>query len=390
MGMKKVVFIGGGASALASAVLLKKREPSFDVTIVEKNKKLGQKLSMTGGGKCNIAPLKDDPYVYNSSSISLLEKLYQDIPLEEYLSLLSEIGFETKTIKDYGYYPIHESAPQAVKNLFHQINKLDIKVIYDEFVDFSSDEKIKVALKSQTLETDYLFFATGGLSSEMKAVFESHDIQSTNLYPGLCPIKTKEDVSTLFGCRFEAAISLFYQKNVVKQYHGEVQFKKDGLSGIPVLNLSSLISRMMLIEKTDINDYQISIGLPRELIPSLIGKTVEESLLSCFREEYASYLMKKYDLNNKAVVDSALENRLVSIMTDTRFNVCSLYGFKDSQVTVGGVDLNQINTSFAVKNMKNVYIIGESLNVDGICGGYNLRFAITSGFVAVQDILKGI
>ena len=82
---KKVVFIGGGAASLTSAVLLKKEEPSFDVIIVEKDKKLGKKLSATGGGKCNIAPLMDNPYSYNFQAIEMLEKLYKDIPLDHYL-----------------------------------------------------------------------------------------------------------------------------------------------------------------------------------------------------------------------------------------------------------------------------------------------------------------
>ena len=385
--METVVFIGGGAASLTSAVLLKKKEPSFDVIIVEKDKKLGKKLSMTGGGKCNIAPLRDDASIYNDPS--LLEKVYKEVSLHRYLELLSYIGLETKTIKDYGYYPTHESAPQVVKNLFHQINKLGIKVIYDEFVDYTNKgNEITIKLKGQEIKADYLVFATGGLSSEMKNVFASHNIEVTDTHPGLCPVRTKENVSSLFGCRFEANISLLYKQSVIKQYFGEVQFKKDGLSGIPVLNLSSLISRRRLEHDININDYQISIGLPQELIPSLKGKTVEESLLMLFREEYANYLINNHRLNSKQIIDEPLEKVLSNIIRDERFTVASLYDFKDSQVTVGGVSINQINEGFAVKNSQNTYIIGELLNVDGICGGYNLRFAITSGILAVSSIIS--
>ena len=82
---QKVIFIGGGAASLTSAVLLKKEEPSFDVIIVEKDKKLGKKLSATGGGKCNVAPLKDNPYVYNPAAIEMVESLFDEIPLFSYL-----------------------------------------------------------------------------------------------------------------------------------------------------------------------------------------------------------------------------------------------------------------------------------------------------------------
>lgn len=387
--MKKAVFIGGGASSLVASIYLKKLDPSFDVTIVEKEKKLGKKLAMTGGGKCNIAPNRDDPYVYNASAIKMLESMYKEIPLKRYLEILEEVGIMTKTIKDYGYYPIHESAPQVVKNLYHQINKLGIKVIYDEMLDYEYvDNKIVIKLNEQIVEADYLLLGMGGLNKEAKQLFESHHIKVSKLYPGLCPVKVKENVNALFGTRFEASITLWYKKNIVKVYYGEVMFKKDGLSGIPVLNLSSLISRKMIIENADINDFQISVGLPRDLIGDFTGKNVEEALLSLFRESYADYLIKKHNLNGKDVIDIELNKKIVKMVSNEYFNVSSLYDFKDAQVTVGGVILNQINEGFALKNEKNTYILGESLNVDGICGGYNLRFAITSGLFAVNSILQ--
>lgn len=383
--MKKVVFIGAGAASISSAVLFKKKDPSFDIVIVEKEKKIGRKLSMTGGGKCNIAPIKDNSYVYNNSSISLVENLYQDISLDNYLSLLEEIGVPTKVIKDYGYYPVHESAPQVVKNLYHQINKLGIKLIQDEFIDYvESNNKIVVKLKKQDIDADYLVFATGGLSKEIKDVFNKHQIKVSKTLQGLCPIKVKEDVSSIFGCRFEAIVSLLYKKNIVKQYYGEVQFKKDALSGIPILNLSSLISRRLIKEDIDISDYQIQIELPKELVGNLSNKSIEEVLYSLYKEEYANYIINKHHLNKKDLVNSSK----VSELLKERFTVSSLYDFENAQVTVGGVELDQLDTNFALKQNRHIFIVGEALNVDGICGGYNLRFAITSGFMAINSMLK--
>ena len=383
--MKKVVFIGAGAASITSAVLLKKREPSFDITIVEKDKKIGRKLSMTGGGKCNIAPFKDDISVYNESSIPLLEDLYKDIPLDKYLSLLEELGVATKVIKDYGYYPVHESAPQLVKNLYHQINKLGIKIIQDEFIDFvEKDNKVIARLKSQEIEADYLVLATGGLSPVMKDVLSKHKLEVSKTLPGLCPIKIKEDVSSLFGSRFEAYVSLLYKGSLVKKYYGEVQFKKDGLSGIPVLNLSSLISRKMIEEDININDYQIQIELPKELVGDLSEMTIEEASYMFLREEYANYIICKHHLNKKDLINSSI----MDVLLCERFTVSSLYDYESAQVTVGGVSLNQIDNNFALKKNNHIFIIGEALNVDGSCGGYNLRFAITSGFKVISSLLK--
>ena len=383
---KKVIFIGGGAASLTSAVLLKKEEPSFDVIIVEKDKKLGKKLSATGGGKCNVAPLKDNPYVYNPAAIEMVESLFDEIPLHDYLNILESIGLDTKAIKDYGFYPIHESAPQVVKNLYHQINKLGIKVIYDEFVDYSEkDGRVLIELKEQFIEADKLVIATGGLTEDMRHVFESHGVITTKTHPGLCPIKVKEDVSSLFGCRFEAVITLLYRKNIIRQTYGEVQFKKDGLSGIPVLNLSSLISRE---ESFESGDLQISVGLPTNFEINILGKTIEEALFMLFKEEYVNYLIEKHKFNRKELIDLSLEKKILSIIHSEPFTVDSLYDFKDAQVTIGGVSLGEIDQNFALNSNKNIYVVGEVLDVDGICGGYNLRFAITSGFKVVVSIIN--
>ena len=384
---KRVVYIGGGASSLCSAILLKKRDSSFDITIVEKEKKLGKKLSATGGGKCNIAPARDDVFMYNLSSYDVVNRLYTEIPLSGYLNLLSEIGVNCKTIKDYGYYPVHESAPQLVKNLYHQLNVLGIKVIYDEFVDYSeTKDGVSIKLKSQDLVCDNLVIASGGLgTSDIRNMLSRHGVKYSDIYPGLVPIRVKEDVNSLFGCRFEANISLKYNNELIKEYFGEVQFKKDAISGIPALNLSSEISRRYIKGNNELDGYSIHIGL-KDILPNFIlNKTVEEALLSLFKEEYARFLINNNQLNPKTMIDNSIVDLILSIISDQPFFVKSLYDFKDGQVTVGGINLTEVNDCFA-KNK--VYFIGEILNVDGCCGGYNLRFAITSGFKAALSLLK--
>ena len=380
---KRIVYIGGGASSLCSAILLKKRNPSLEVFIVEKEKKLGKKLSATGGGNCNIAPMCDDVFMYNMSAQDDVYRLFKEISLSNYLTLLSEIGVNCKTIKDYGYYPIHESAPQLVKNLYHQLNVLGIKVIYDDFVDYvENKENIVIKLKTQEICSDNLVISTGGLgTSDIREVLDRHNVGYTNICLGLVPIKVKEDVSTLFGVRFEANISLKYNNNLIKEYFGEVQFKKDAISGIPALNLSSEISRRQIKDKDELTKYSIHIGLKDVQTNFVLGRTVEEALLSLFKEEYARYLIESNKLNPKAIADE----RVLDIITNQSFVVDSLYDFKDGQVTVGGIDLDEVDDDFR-KNK--IYFIGEVLNVDGCCGGYNLRFAITSGFKAALSLLK--
>ena len=133
--------------------------------------------------------------------------------------------------------------------LYHQLNILGIKIIYDELIDYvENKDNVLVKLSTQELVCDNLILSTGGLgTSDIRGLLDKHHVGYTNLCPGLAPIKVKEDVSTLFGCRFEANISLKYNGELIKEYFGEVQFKKDAISGIPALNLSSEISRRQII-----------------------------------------------------------------------------------------------------------------------------------------------
>ena len=388
---KRVTFIGGGASSLCSAVLLKKNNPSLDVVIVEKEKKLGKKLSATGGGKCNIAPLKDDVNVYNLESRELVKKLFDDIPLDKYLANLKQIGVVTKIIKDYGYYPVHESAPQLVKNLYHQINKLGIKVIYDDFLNYIEEKTIKVVLTYEQFDTDYLVLATGGINELVNPSFIKmlglHNVPVTKTYPGLCPLKLNGTPSDLLGCRFEAYVSLKKNGQEINHYSGEIQFKRDGVSGMPILNLSSELSRDLVNGNSE--DYVLEIGLPFEVdLSSFIGMTFEEALLSNFKESYVNYLLFANNINRKEIVSNNNIDTLSNLLYRQSFSINSLYDYQEAQVSVGGVDLSAINDDFSLKTNPNIFIVGEALNVDGICGGYNLRFAITSGFKVATTIAK--
>jgi len=365
--MNRVIYIGGGALSLTSSVLLKKRHPEVDVFIVEKDIKLGRKLMMTGGGKCNLAPNKDDEESlkgYNDQEY--IKELFDEIPLKRYISLLKEIGIEVKKIKEYGYYPVNEHAPTVVKILTNQIKKLGIKVINDEFIDFdNSKDEIEVILKKQKIRCNKLVLALGGLKED---VLINHNLKFIPSSPGLCPIKVKENVASIFGVRMEADISYLFEGNIEYKEHGEIMFKKDALSGITIMNIASLIAR-----KKDISNSQIIIDLTsgnKYLANS--KSTVEEYFLSLTKDIFADYLIKRFALDKNHIILDNEKEEYLKYVSSLSFTPTNLYDYKDAQVTVGGYDVNT--------HIKNVYLLGEMKNIDGLCGGYNLRYVISEGF----------
>ena len=375
----KVVFVGGGASTLVAANLLLEFT-DVQITIITNKPKLGHKLSMTGNGKCNLSPIEDNPQAYNCPEF--LECLFKDITLSEYLETLARLGIPTRVLRNQGYYPVSENASNVVEILTNNLKK-HAAIICDEVENYSQN---KVFLKSdQIIPFDKLVFATGGKSypdtgsdGSVFSLLERHGYEIKELKPSLCPIKVKENIKSLFGARNHTSMSLIKDNKVIYQEDGEIMFKKDALSGIAVMNMSSFIAH-------EDGDYQIQIDF-------LMGKGIScgyrnclDFLLGYVNRPIAEYILRKYNLTGKEPSDEHL-NELNEGLTKLTFNYKSLYGFESAQVTTGGISLYEIDSNFQSQRENNVYFIGEMLDIDGLCGGYNLRFALSSAMKLVKNL----
>ena len=375
----KIVFVGGGASTLVAASLLVDHK-EYEITIVDKKIKLGRKLSMTGNGKCNLSPIKDDVNAYNHPDF--LSSLFEDIPLYTYLETLQKVGIPTKSIRDLGYYPISENAANVVEILVNNL-KDKVGIINDEMVDYSHSELL---LKSnRKIPYDKLVLATGGKSypntgsdGSVFSILAKHGYQIIDPQPALCPIKVKENVKSLFGARNHAIISLIKDNNLIYQEDGEIIFKKDALSGIAIMNMSSFIAHKD-------GQYQIKIDFLSGEKYQSSKRTSLDSLLGYVSRPIAEYILKKYNINlNSDAIK--YEDQLYEGLSSLTFNYQSLYDFDNAQITCGGVSLKDIDSNFKSLKEDNVYLIGEMLDIDGLCGGYNLRFALSSAMKLVKNL----
>ncbi len=375
-----IIFVGGGASTLVAANLLKKKNPSIHITIIDKKAKLGRKLAMTGNGKCNLAPLKDDINKYNNPSFA--SSLFKEIPLEEYLNILSELGIPTRLIKEHGYYPLCENAANVVDILLSNLK--DVTIINDEVIDY---DKTTLKLASgRELSGNKIVFATGGKSypdsgsdGNLFSVFAKHEYQINPLKPSLCPIKVKENIKSLFGARNHASIALINQKGqVVYQENGEIMFKKDALSGIAIMNMSSYISHHP-------DEYKIELDFLMDN-KFVIGELNNyQTLLGYVNKPIAEYILR---INHLNPLDKAINNKeiLEKQLRGLTFHYDDLYDFDYAQITCGGIDIKEIDQSFMSKKENNIYFMGEMLDIDGRCGGYNLRYALTSAIKLVKGL----
>ena len=385
--MSKVVcYVGGGASSIISAIILKRHCLDDDVVVFESNKPL-QKLKMTGNGKCNIAPLEDDVSKYNNPIF--VKSLFEEIPLDKYLEVLLELGIETKAIKDYGYYPISESAPNVASILLSLCDRLGIRIINDTVIRYQkTKEGYKLFCKNNNFFANYIVFGVGSIAhlkddnaSQILKMLNKLGYGITPVEPSLCPIKVKEDVRSLFGVREDVSLSLYEGKKLIKKEEGELQFKKDGLSGICIMNLSKYIKR------SEIHTIKVDFMHNREAHFNK-EKTVKEYLLSIVKLPLAIYVIKNLKLRDNELLNEKTFNKINTYLSNLTFNVKGLYPINEAQVAKGGINSSEINKNFSSRREENIYFMGEMLDIDAECGGYNLRFAITSGIVVALTLIK--
>lgn len=379
--MKKVGIIGGGAAGIFCAITVKQQlKDKVKVTILERQARIGKKILQTGSGKCNLTNINIDETNYNTAS---LQEALKSFTPEKCISLFHDLGILTR-VDDYGrVYPYSERATTVLEGLMHHLNKFGVEIICDyDVTGIKKDDKFICFSKDGFHEFDYLVLATGGQSS---VNFENHGYDlakrlghSINaIRPGLVAMKTKEDTKPLRGIRVKADCSLTNNDKKIASTSGEVQFRNDGLSGIAILDLSRF--------------YKPNVKISLDLVPEMDKEKLKEfidfndletSLLGMFPKMIAIDILKR----SKNKPDLAID-----IIKDYKFEIVGLHDFKNAQVTIGGIDFKEVSlSSYESLKVKDLYIIGEVLNIDGACGGYNLHFAWMSGYLSAHRIVKQI
>ena len=354
----KIAVIGGGASGVFFAIRCKELHPDFDITIFERNDKLLKKIYATGNGKCNFANAGNYEGKYNSDYVN---SYLEDFSYEDINRYFESIGIKSKRIGDL-LYPYSESAETVAAKLLKQVAKLKINVKLSEKV-ISYDKELKT--DKGTYEFDRIVFAVGGKSSPIFGSdgnlideFKKHNYDLTYFSPSLCPIKVKENVKKIEGVRHKILCTITQKEKVVHKEEGEILFKKDGLSGIVIMNAAFIINTLKSHDK---------IKLHIDFVPEI--KDVDN--------DYYSYV------NNK-LADYLINNRLD--IKDTVFTYKSMYDYDNSHATSGGIPIKQINKNLSSKIERNVYFIGEVLDIDGACGGWNLMWAFSSANYVAKNI----
>jgi hypothetical protein len=363
-----VVIIGAGASGISCAIAYKQKNPLKKIVILEQNERIGKKILKTGNGKCNLGNIhiKENSY-YNWDYIKQAMKQFNIV------TYFGEMGVMTRQDEQGRLYPYSETASSIVDIFRYELERLQIEVRCSfQVTNIFVEKNFIIEGLTARIEAEKLVMATGSFAQEKTNGYDllerlGHHIKP--LSPRLVPIKVEENIKSLQGIRVKCLAKV----NKFEEY-GEILFKEAGLSGILALNLSRYVNK---------NDKIVL-----DLAPDKSYLALKEGIEKLANRDLATILR---GLLPKMIILDILKTAKTSEEIATKiknysFTVKDLYDFDYAQVTRGGVDMDEIREDFTSKIINHCYIIGEVLDVDGECGGYNLMFAWMSGNTVGQHL----
>lgn len=382
----KISILGAGASGVYAAILLKKKHPDYEVVLFDKEDKALRKMRATGNGHCNLLNSSLSPDKFNNSEF--IGKSLLKYPFSFLKKTLESWGVRFLNEGDY-YYPLTYSAPAFSEFLISLASSLGVRFSLSKKIANYSETKAGVSLffgDGSEETADLLLIACGGASTpnlgsdgSFFSVLNRRGYGIVPLKPGLTSLKLSDsDLSPLSGIRHDAEVSLFVDGKRSYSERGEILYKDKGISGIVIFNLESKLYREPYFKKAHLEvdlfpDYSLA-DLSKEIVSE--RSLPKNLLLSPLLQEP----LKKH------VLSRMVHNDIATCLKGLRYEISGNDGFAHSQVSLGGVRVNEVDETLRSVMEPNVFFIGEALDIDGFCGGYNLSWALISALMASEGI----
>ena len=388
-----IAVVGGGPAGIMAAIAA--GQNSSSVILLEKNSRLGIKLLMTGGGRCNITNLKPIKKLLNSySQKNFLKHSFYTFTNEDLLLLFQVMGLDFIEEDDNRIFPETEKSADVLRILTDYLDNVDI--LYDfEVKSIEGDFIINGEIKA-----DSVIIATGGMTyPQTGCSIANYSLTSqplTDIRYGLVPLITKEDLSSIAGITLHDVTAIYAKSKV----NGNVLFSHVGLTGPAIINLSNEISQIIsynLLESNPKVDFEIAIDLVPKLTRNQLsekftddfqmkGKTMLKNYLkSILTNNFIEFFLSQIDLDGDTQlsrINKKSKNRLIENLKRFTFEIVD-FNSDLAKVTVGGVDLANVNPKTMESTLTpNLYFAGEVLDLHGPTGGYNLKIAFSTGYLA--------
>lgn len=426
--MKSVCVIGGGAAGLMAAYAAGKN--GHQVTLLEKNEKLGKKIYITGKGRCNFTndTAPDDFLQSVVRGKKFLTGALYAFPPSKVIELLENYGLSVKVERGNRAFPVSDHASDVTKTLEKACKSVGVTIILGEkvlkiartmpdIIPMSDIEggtspdiipmshEVVVETDKNTYQFDEVIVATGGISypstgSTGDGYTFAQDLghKVTDLKPGLCGLNLEGAwFKDLQGLTLKnVTFSVKNQGKIVYEELGEMLFTHFGISGPIVLSASSLVNRLPLSSLQASIDLKPALDLPtldKRLLRDFDkykNKQIANALVEVLPQKLIAPILSFAGISAVKSVNAITKEerlRLAQIMKALPLKLRSLRGFEESIITSGGVDLSEINPkTMESKKVKGVRFCGEVLDVDAFTGGFNMQIAFSTGYAAGNSI----
>lgn len=400
--MKKhaIAVIGGGAAGMMAAITA--ASEGCNVTIFERNDRLGRKILATGNGKCNLSNLNLSPQDYNSGCPQLVETCLKRFGVQDTIRFFHELGLMIKDKNGY-LYPVSEQASSVLDVLRQRVASLGVEVITDAKISHLSLNmgKIQAEYGDKHRSFDKAILTCGGRAASKTGsdgsgykLAKQLGIHVMPTVPALTALRCRETFcKEIAGVRADAAISVLDGKEEIACERGELQLTEYGISGIPVFQLSRTANYRLREQKelTAVINFlpeqtpEEYAGFMADRTSLLTQCTVEEFFTGMLHKKLMLLFIKLAGLKREVPVKTASPEKLAEVFRLCRsfpLHITESNPFENAQVCAGGVDLDEVTENLESKKHPGIFFAGEILDVDGRCGGYNLQWAWSSGAIA--------
>lgn len=413
--MSHVIVVGGGAAGMFAAIAAAKN--GHQVTLYEKNEKLGKKIFITGKGRCNITNAADMEELFDAvvTNSKFLYSSFYGYTNQNVIDFFEDAGVPVKIERGNRVFPISDHSSDVIRALEREMKKVGVKVCLNTEVKSVEAEKgkfNKVVLKDTTTQTaDACIVATGGLSYRSTGstgdgfrFAENVGHKVTQCFPSLVPMETKEpwicELQGLSLRNVEAKI-LDGKKELYKDF-GEMLFTHFGVSGPLIISASSYVGKKFM----DKNGQKKELTLEIDLKPALTEEQLDQRVLRDFEEnhnrQFKNAITKLFPTKlipvmlelggidpEKKVNSIEKEERkqFVHLIKHFRMTLTGLRNYPEAIITKGGVNVKEIDPgTMESKLVKGLYFAGEVLDLDALTGGFNLQIAWSTGYAAGNAI----
>lgn len=403
----RVAVVGGGAAGLTAAIAARRRGAA--VTMLERMNRVGKKILATGNGRCNMSNLDLGINHYHGQNAKFAYAPLGRFDFSRTMEFFEQLGIAWKAEDGGKVFPVSNQASSVLDVMRYEIERLGVEVICEAEVKGISKNDGEFILNlgnGSRFKANRVILTTGGkaapnLGSNGSGYLLARKMghQVLEPFPALVQLRLASDfLKQISGIKFDFQAEVLVGERSIARAGGEILFTDYGISGPPILTLSRTVGEnLQKGEQVQLKLIIIDYMTRDELVDFLIRRLEQQahkdlpfSFVGFINKRLVPVLLKEAglrDINKKAgQVTAGERNAILNILQDWRFEVTGTNSWMQAQVTAGGVDVKEIdNKTMESRLVQGLYFAGEILDIDGDCGGYNLQWAWSSGFVAGES-----